>query len=122
MKIITKPQQKEEVEIYSDFSGERFHHDIPEVTIKFSFEYGSKYDDSQIEFHLNDNEAKDILELIKAGLSDKTKENIKKCLEKANKEYDECMDFRDWNGCDYHGASIELYKYFLNYGEESAQG
>lgn len=117
MKIITKPQQKEEAEIYSDFSGERFHHDIPEVTIKFSFEYGSKYDDSQIEFHLNENEVKDILELIKAGLSDRTKENIKKCLEKSNKEYDECMDFRDWNGCDYHGASIELYKYFLNHGE-----
>lgn len=122
MKIVTKPQQKEEIEIYSDFSGERFQYDIPEVTIKFDFEYGSKYDDAQIEFHFSDKEADDILKLIKTNLSEKTKDNIKKYLEESNKKYDECMDFRDWDGCDYYGANIELYKYFLNYGEESTQG
>jgi hypothetical protein len=122
MKIITKPRQEEEAEIFSDFSGERFHYDIPEVTIKMSFNYGSKFDDSDIEFHLNEEEADDILNLIKSRLSDKTKQVISERLEKSEKDYEDSFQSRDWNGCDYYIASTNLYRYLLNYnGEESTQ-
>ena len=122
MKIITRPRQEEEAEIFSDFSGERFQHDIPEVTIKMSFNYGSKFDDSEIEFHLSDDEAKDILKSIKSRLSDRTKQVIDERLQKAERDYDDSFQCRDWHGCDYYAASIDLYKYLLNYnGEESTQ-
>lgn len=122
MKIITKPRQEEEAEIFSDFSGERFQHDIPEVTIKMSFGYGSKFDDSEIEFHLNEEESKDILNLLKSKLSNKTKQIIDERLQKAEKNYDDSFQCRDWHGCDYYAASVDLYKYFLNYnGELSSQ-
>jgi hypothetical protein len=88
MKNIIKPIQKEEAEYYSDFSGERFEHDIPEVEIKFSFEYGSKFDGSSFDIHLSDEESKEILLLIKSKLSDKTKQKINSYLEKAEKDYD----------------------------------
>lgn len=121
MKNIIKPRQDEEVEIFSDFSGERFMHDIPEVTIKLDFGYGSKFDDSQIEFHLTDEESKDILELIKNRLCDNTKEKMKKETKKAQKDYNDAMDFRDWNDCDYYASKIELHKYFSDGDQISSQ-
>lgn len=119
MKIVTKPMQQEEAEIFSDFSGERFHHDIPEVTIKMSFNYGSKFDDSEIEFHLSDSESKGILELINARLSERTKQVIDERLQKTEKNYEDAFQCRDWNNCDYYLGSIDLYKYFINHnGDE----
>jgi hypothetical protein len=117
MKIITKPKQREEAEIFSDFSGERFAHDIPEVTLKFEFNYGSKFDDSQIEFHFSDLESKDILELIKIKLSEKTKQLIKGGLKKTEESYNQSFDCRDWDGCDYYAANADLYKYFLDHND-----
>ena len=76
MKNIIKPAQKEDAEYYSDFSGERFEHDIPEVEIKFSFEYGSMFDGSSFDIHLSDEETKEILDLIKNKLSNRTKEKL----------------------------------------------
>lgn len=117
MKIVTKPPQPEESEFFSDFTGKRFEHDIPEVTLKFSFNYGSKFDDSEITFHLTDMESEGILEVIKKRLSEKSKNILEEYLNKSRKNYNDSFDCRDWNGCDYHGANIELYKYFLNIKE-----
>jgi hypothetical protein len=114
MKKIIKPAQKEEAEAYSDFSGERFDHDIPEVTLKFEFNYGSQFDDSRIEFDLTDNEAKEILDLIKSKLSQKRKELMKKNLKESSTNYEQCMESRDWDGCEYYGSNNLLYKYFLD--------
>lgn len=114
MKKIVKPAQKEEAEIYSDFSGERFNHDIPEVTIKFDFNYGSQFDDSRIEFDLTENEAQEILDLIKSKLSQKRKDLMTQELKNTNINYEQCMDSRDWDGCEHYGSNAFLYKYFLN--------
>jgi hypothetical protein len=117
MKNIIKPQQREEAEIFSDFSGERFEHDIPEVTLKFSFNYGSKFDDSEITFHLTDKESEGILETIKKRLSQKSKDLMETQLNKVSKDYSDSFDCRDWNGCDYYLASMDLFRYFLDLKE-----
>lgn len=118
MKIVTKPKQQEEAEIFSDFSGERFQHDIPEVMIKMSFNYGSKFDDSEIEFHLSDLESKSILELINTRLSERTRRVINERLQKTKKDYDGAFQCRDWDNCDYYLSSINLYKYFINHNRD----
>lgn len=114
MKNIIKPTQKEEAEYYSDFSGERFNHDIPEVEIKFSFEYGSKFDGSSFDVHLSDEEAKEIILLIRSKLSEKTKQKLNDFLEKTEKDYDDCIQFRDWDASDFHASSIGMYRFLLN--------
>jgi hypothetical protein len=114
MKKIVKPAQSAETEVYSDFSGTRFDHDIPEVSLKFDFNYGSKFDDSSIEFHFTEEESKEILELIKSKLSQQRKDQMMERLMKANANYELCMDSRDWDGCDYYGSDVFLCKYFLD--------
>ena len=113
MKIVTKPKQEEETEIFSDFSGERFTYDIAEVTVKLTFNYGSKFDDSEIEFHISDLESESILELINTRLSEKTKTIINERLQKTQKNYNDAFQCRDWDNCDYYGANANLYRYFL---------
>ena len=44
---------------------------------------------------------------------DKTTE-LQDRLESTNEDYDDNMDARDWESCDYIGHSINLYKYLLN--------
>lgn len=114
MKKIVKPAQNAETEVYSDFSETRFDHDIPEVSIKFDFNYGSKFDDSSIEFHLTEEESKEILQLIKSKLSQQRKDQMLERLMKANANYELCMDSRDWDGCDFYGSDVFLCKYFLD--------
>jgi hypothetical protein len=118
MKIIVKPKQKEEAELYSDFSGDRFEHDIPEVELKLSFNYGSKFDQSSLEFHLSDSDAVELLETIKYKLSKKTKEDLNAKLEKLENNYNESVDVRSWESCDYYGNNIDLYRYLLGIHEE----
>ena len=77
MKKVIKPITREESEYSSDFSGERFHLDIPDVTIKVSFNYGSRFDDSEIEFHLSDKETEEVLSFIKNKICDKTKDYLR---------------------------------------------
>jgi hypothetical protein len=59
MKKITKPSEPEEAVYYSDFTGKL----LPEsttfgapITVQIDFNYGSKYDGSKIELHLDDND------------------------------------------------------------------
>lgn len=69
MKIVIKPSELEEIEYRSDFSDKSFLGFDPHVVIKFDFNYGSKYDGENLEFHLTDEEAGHVLDFIKMNLS-----------------------------------------------------
>ena len=69
MKVIVKPREEEEIEYRSDFSDKSFLGFDPHVVIKFDFNYGSKYDGENLEFHLTDEEAGHVLDFIKMNLS-----------------------------------------------------
>ncbi len=114
MKNIIKPKQNEQSECYSDFSGERFFGDIPEVEMKVSFNYGSSYDGSNIEFHLSEQEAMEILLIIRNRLCDNTKNKIKTYLEKIETDYDSAIQFREWGSCELYSSNIDMYRFLLN--------
>lgn len=77
MKIIIKPSKPEDVEYRSDFSNKSFLRFGPHVVIKFDFNYGSKYDGKDIEFHLTDEEATHVLDFIKMNLSQERFDQMK---------------------------------------------
>jgi hypothetical protein len=118
MKKIIQPQQKEKAEYFSDFSEKSFGDEValfgPEVEIKFEFNYGSEFDGSRIEFHLTDAEAKHVLDFIRMNLSESKINELKNKLEQNEIDYNDNMDARDWEQCDYFGNRIFLYKYLLN--------
>ena len=62
MKKIITPKQHEEASYFSDFTGKPFGDFFhPPVELKLSFNYGSKYDSSEITFHLSDEDIEPIL-------------------------------------------------------------
>lgn len=114
MKKIIKPIQKEIAEYISDFSGKIFDNFGPHVELKFEFNYGSEFDGSKIEFHLTDSEAKYLLNFIKVHLSDKKIKHLKSQVEQNEEYYDQNMDARDWESCEYLGNNLGLVKFLLN--------
>lgn len=114
MKKIIQPQKQELAEYFSDFSGESFNNFHPDVQIKFEFNYGSEFDGSRVEFHLTDAEAKHVLDFIRMNLSEGKINELKNKLEENEEFYEENMNARDWQSCDYFGNCISLYKYLLN--------
>jgi hypothetical protein len=70
-KVIT-PAEKEVAEYYTDFNNEKFVFDPP-VELQINFGYGSEYDGTGITLHLNDEEIKPILDIIKQRISDEYK-------------------------------------------------
>lgn len=113
MKKIIKPAQKEKAEYFSDFSNTSFDCFGPEAEIKFEFNYGSEFDGSSVEFHLTGAEAKHVLDFIRMNLSEGKVNEFKNKLEQNKIDYDDNMDARDWQSCDYIGHYINLYKYLL---------
>jgi hypothetical protein len=77
MKIIIKPQEEEEAEYRSDFSDKTFLNLDPHVVINFQFNYGSKFDGENLEFHLADEEASHVLNFIKMNLSQERLDQMK---------------------------------------------
>ena len=114
MKKIVQPKQSERAEYFSDFSNKSFEGFCPDVQIKFEFNYGSEFDGSKVEFHLTDQEAKHVLDFIRMNLSEGKINELKTRLESVQKDYDDNMDARDWQSCDYFSNSIDLYRYLLN--------
>jgi 1,4-alpha-glucan branching enzyme len=114
MKKITQPKQEERAEYFSDFSNKSFEGFNPDVEIKFEFNYGSEFDGSRVEFHLADEEAKHVLDFIRMNLSEGKITELKTKLESAQKDYDDNVDARDWQSCDYFGNNINFYKYIIN--------
>ena len=80
MKKVLTPKQEEESVYYSDFKGKCFGQFEPPITIKISFNYGSKNDGEEIEIHLTDEELKPVLELIENKMCEESKEKIKRIL------------------------------------------
>lgn len=68
MKVILKPEQKEECVYYSDFKGHCFGVFEPSVKLKIEFSYGSTKDGETIELDLTDEEVQPILDLIESKL------------------------------------------------------
>lgn len=90
MKIVIKPSELEEIEYRSDFSDKSFLGFDPHVVIKFDFNYGSKYDGENLEFHLTDEEAGHVLDFIKMNLSNERFNQMKNSNENIFVEdYDE---------------------------------
>lgn len=77
MKKVLKPQEPEESIYYSDFSGKLFKDFVP-VTVKIECGYDSKYDESEIEFHLSDTGLEKLLEFFKANLCQETKDELQR--------------------------------------------
>jgi len=113
MKKTIKVKTDEECEYYSDFSGKRFEHDIPEVVLNLEFGYGSPFDDSKCEFHLTHDESVEILQLIKNKISNKTKKVLTESLKKSEKQYESSIKSRDWNSCDFLASEIDMFKFLL---------
>jgi hypothetical protein len=74
------------------------------------FGYGSGHDGSKLSFHLDDKEVEDILFLFKSKLSNETKKQFKEKLIKLQQDFDDSMQMRDWDGCDYICNNKELLK------------
>jgi hypothetical protein len=118
MKKITKPAEREEAVFYSDFSGKILDESFPPVEVKIEFNYGSKRDGASLQLHLDDEDVKPIIDLIKQKMSSDLKEQIKKQLEKQEKDFDDSMQFRDWGSCDYLTNSMWFLRELLDIKEE----
>jgi hypothetical protein len=100
MKKITKPAEKEEFVYYSDFSGKHMGDICSPVEVKIDFNYGSKRDGANLILHLEDKDVDSLLDVIKSKVCKNTKRAWKKQLDAQEKNFDESMQFRDWDSCD----------------------
>lgn len=117
MKKILEPATKEEACYYSDFTGKVLgNHGIP-VDLKISFNYGSRRDGATLSLHLDDEDAKPIIDLIKQKLCPNTKKQLKKKLKQKEKSFEESAQFRDWNSCDFISNDIWLIRELLGITE-----
>lgn len=119
MKKIIKPEEKEEAVYYSDFSGKNLGDFGVPVELKISCGYGSKYDQTDITLHLDDNDLEKIILTIKESISDDFKKEIKKKIDKYEKDYDDSMQMRDWDYCDKAINTLWFFKHILDVNEEN---
>jgi len=113
MKKVIKPAEKEEAVYFSDISGKSFGEFGAPVELKLSFNYGSKYDGTEITFQMDDNDAKPVLDLLKELVTSDFKEASKKFLENHEKSLEDSIQMRDWEYCDRMSDSIQFWRDFL---------
>lgn len=113
MKKIIKPSEPEEAVYYSDFKGVCFDGFGPHVEIKIEFNYGSKYDGSELKLHLTDDEFNVLLKTIKENISKEYRNTVKGVIKKIDKDFDDSMQMRDWLNCDIALNNTELLKKLL---------
>lgn len=113
MKKIIKPATKEECVYYSDFSGKLFSFPYPEVLLSIDFCYGSEFDNSKLEFHLTDEDATVILNLLKNKLTQDKKTQIKNNIKRLKQDYQSSCESRDWSNCECLCNNIDLLKKLL---------
>jgi hypothetical protein len=118
MKKIIEHAKKEKAVFCSDFSGHQFDECGPDAEVTFSFNYGSKYDGSQITLHLTDNEVECLFDVIKSRVTSDYKKEMNILLHKYDKQYDEAMAFRDWDHCNIIGNNVNIIKHIINYEEK----
>ena len=116
MKKIIVPKQHEEVNYYSDFSGQPFGDGYePPVTLKLGFNFGSDYDGSEITLHLSDRDVQPILELISTKLNPDFKKQLKQEYIKNDEEYFNAIEARDPMECEHRISCNNLYKKLLGH-------
>lgn len=118
MKKIIKPAEKEEAIYFTDFKGNSCGEFNSPVELALTFSYGSQYDGDSLVLHLNDEEAKIILDVIKQNVSDDYKKQLKEKYSKLEKSYETSMQCRDWTCCEYELNSLNLIEYMLSSKEE----
>jgi hypothetical protein len=118
VKKVIKPAEPEESVYYTDFKGVVCEEYGAPVEVKITFNYGSKYDGDELEFHLNDDEVFVILDVIKQHLSSDYKNHLMNAYKKAEKNYESSLQFRDWDSCKLAQNSLFLLEYMLNLNEK----
>lgn len=110
MKIVQSPAIPEKAVSVSDFSGKEFKFKTPEVQLNIDFNYGSKYDGARLSLDLFDSEASDILTMIFDRLHRSTRKHLEGMLKKSHEDYENCVEARDWSGCDQTCGKVALYQ------------
>lgn len=119
MKKIIKPAEREEAVHFSDFSGKPFPGCFgPDVTLKLSFNYGSKYDQTDLTLDLTDEDVRPLLALIKRSITEDFKQHLKRKLATQENNYEQSIRFRDWEGCEYTCNNMSFLKELLGLTEQ----
>jgi hypothetical protein len=115
MKKILVPKQLEEATYFSDFTGEPFG-DLfhPPVTLKLEFNYGSKYDSSEITLHLSDKDVEPILDLIKSRLNPDVQKILKEAFQENDEELQNAIEARDPRECELRINNNKLFNKLLD--------
>jgi hypothetical protein len=113
MKKIIVPQQREEANYFSDFSGQPFNQFGVPITLKLEFNYGSEYDGSEITLHLSDRDVQPILELISSKLNPDFKKQLEQEFIENDEEYFNAIEARDPMECEYRISCNNLFKKLL---------
>lgn len=122
MKKIIKAAEKEEAIYYTDFKG-KFCGDsdtdfsIPPVDLRIEFNYTSEHDGAVISLHLDDEEIIPVLDAIKQHMSEDYKKDLQRRLKSTERNFEESMQMRDWESCDYESSSLHLLRYMLEIKE-----
>jgi hypothetical protein len=112
VKKIIKPEQREEAVFYSDFTGKPLG-EWDSVNVKISCSYSSKYDGAGITLHLDDEDLLELIKFLKTKTSEDFKNEIKNNLKKLDKDYEDNVQSRDWQSCDYVLDNIDLLRMFV---------
>jgi hypothetical protein len=113
MKKIIVPEQREEANYFSDFTGQPFDQFGSPVTLKLEFTYGSEYDGSEITLHLSDKDVEPILELIKSKLNPDFKKSLENELIENDEQYFNAIEARDPMECEHRISCNNLLKKLL---------
>jgi hypothetical protein len=111
MKKILKPEQREEALFYSDFTGKPLGNmGYEPVSVKITCNYGSKFDGSEVSFHLDDEDLLQLLDFLKTKVSEDFKNQIKNSMKKLDKDHEDCFQARDWQSVEYIQNNMDLLK------------
>jgi hypothetical protein len=116
MKIVTRPAQAEQAVCSSDFSGKRFAHNIPPVTITIECNYGSRYDGGRARVDLGDEEADQVISFISKRLCPKSLGRFRDELRKAERDLDDSVQARDWVSAEGGYCRLELLRKIVQSG------
>ena len=78
MKKVFKPAEREEAIYFSDFTGKSLGEWTAPVNLQINFNYGSERDGASLTLHLDDEDTKPIIDLIKQKLSEDVKAELRK--------------------------------------------